>query len=228
MHFLKPLSTGIVPSKSLLPRASDPVKHLSQPKHKLSTLVFLLPSILVNFALSSVAYTLQSFSPTALCAALQQPRLPGCKHYVTINVLCVSLRISKAVLMSTLYISLCFAVIVALPAATPKEYKNTASYALGNFTNRTSSPVLNVVQMNCLIPCIVDGWPNGFAFIMSFMAPLWTICAYMQTCFGVVSDADYPQVRSTLLCISARKPRTLPSLSHGQSYVPRPLLPTRL
>lgn len=149
--------------------------------------------------------------------------------YVTINVLCVSFRILKAVLMSTLCMtSLCLAVIIALPAATPKEYKNTASYAFGNFTNRMSSPVLNIVQMNCLIPCTVDGWPNGFAFIMSFMAPLWTICTYMEICFGVVSDADYLQVRSTLLCISVRKPRTLPSLSHGQSYVLRPLLHTRL
>jgi hypothetical protein len=22
----------------------------------------------------------------------------------------------------------------------------------------------------------VNGWPNGFAFILSFLAPLWTIC----------------------------------------------------
>ena len=35
-------------------------------------------------------------------------------------------------------ISLCLAVIIGLPAATPKEYKNSASYALGNFTNRES------------------------------------------------------------------------------------------
>jgi hypothetical protein len=33
--------------------------------------------------------------------------------------------------------SLCLAVIIALPAATPKEFKNTASYALGDFTNCT-------------------------------------------------------------------------------------------
>ncbi|KIM51757.1 hypothetical protein SCLCIDRAFT_1219882 [Scleroderma citrinum Foug A] len=65
--------------------------------------------------------------------------------------------------LQTLYVTinvfLCLAVIIALPAATPKEYKNTASYAFGNFTN-------------------LDGWPNGFAFIMSFMAPLWTICSF--------------------------------------------------
>jgi len=87
--------------------------------------------------------------------------------------------------MLTLHmVSLCLAVIVALPVATPKEYKNTASYALGNRSFSLTS--VNVVQMNCLISCIVDGWPNGFAFIMSFMTPLWTICTYMRTCFGVV------------------------------------------
>jgi hypothetical protein len=31
--------------------------------------------------------------------------------------------------------SLCLAVIIGLPAATPKEHMNSASYALGNFTN---------------------------------------------------------------------------------------------
>jgi hypothetical protein len=31
---------------------------------------------------------------------------------------------------------LCFVIIVALPVATPKELKNSATYALGNFTNR--------------------------------------------------------------------------------------------
>ncbi|KAI0632871.1 APC amino acid permease [Trametes polyzona] len=58
-----------------------------------------------------------------------------------------------------LNILLCLAVIIALPAATPKEFRNTASYALGNFTN-------------------TSGWPNGFAFILSFLAPLWTICSF--------------------------------------------------
>jgi len=54
---------------------------------------------------------------------------------------------------------LCFAVIIGLPAATPKEEMNTASFALGNFSN-------------------VDGWPNGYAFILSLIAPLWTICSF--------------------------------------------------
>ncbi|KAH7909980.1 amino acid/polyamine transporter I [Hygrophoropsis aurantiaca] len=58
-----------------------------------------------------------------------------------------------------LNILLCLAVIIALPAATPAEFKNSASYALGDFTN-------------------LNGWPDGYAFILSFLAPLWTICSF--------------------------------------------------
>ncbi|GJE88959.1 amino acid transporter [Phanerochaete sordida] len=65
--------------------------------------------------------------------------------------------------LQTVYVGLnvllCLAVIIALPAATPKEFRNTASFALGDFTN-------------------LNGWPNGYAFIMSFIAPLWTICSF--------------------------------------------------
>jgi len=54
---------------------------------------------------------------------------------------------------------LCLAVIIALPAATPREFKNTAKFALWDFTN-------------------FNGYPNGYAFISSFLAPLWTICSF--------------------------------------------------
>ncbi|KAL0570057.1 hypothetical protein V5O48_011899 [Marasmius crinis-equi] len=54
---------------------------------------------------------------------------------------------------------LCLAIIIALPASTPSEFKNSASFALGAFVN-------------------IDGWPNGFAFIYSFLAPLWTIGSF--------------------------------------------------
>ncbi|KAH7884213.1 amino acid/polyamine transporter I [Phlebopus sp. FC_14] len=57
---------------------------------------------------------------------------------------------------------LCIVVIVALPAATPAAYRNTPSYVFGNFTNET-------------------GWPNVFAFILSLLAPLWTISGYDAT-----------------------------------------------
>ncbi|KAF9507561.1 hypothetical protein BS47DRAFT_1303851 [Hydnum rufescens UP504] len=58
-----------------------------------------------------------------------------------------------------LNIALCLAVIIAVPVATPKEFHNSASYALGNFTN-------------------LNGWPNGYAFILSFLSPVWTICSF--------------------------------------------------
>jgi len=58
-----------------------------------------------------------------------------------------------------LNVLLCLAVIIALPAATPSEYRNSASYAFGNFDN-------------------LNGWTNGYAFILSFLAPLWTICSF--------------------------------------------------
>lgn len=54
---------------------------------------------------------------------------------------------------------LCLVIIIALPAATPAEFKNSAKVALWDFYN-------------------VNGWPNGYAFILSFLAPLWTICSF--------------------------------------------------
>ncbi|KAF7430212.1 GABA-specific high-affinity permease [Pleurotus ostreatus] len=53
-------------------------------------------------------------------------------------------------------IALCLAIIIGLPAATPPEFRNTAKYAFGHSENMTS-------------------WPNGFAFILSFLAPLWVV-----------------------------------------------------
>ncbi|KAJ6484015.1 amino acid/polyamine transporter I [Mycena sanguinolenta] len=53
-------------------------------------------------------------------------------------------------------VALILVMIIALPAATAKDLKNTANYAFGNFENITP-------------------WPNGYAFILSFLAPLWSI-----------------------------------------------------
>ncbi|KAH8823842.1 APC amino acid permease [Flagelloscypha sp. PMI_526] len=58
-----------------------------------------------------------------------------------------------------LNICLCLAILIALPVLTPTEFKNTPSFALGEFIN-------------------VSGWPDGFAFILSLSAPLWTIGAF--------------------------------------------------
>jgi len=53
--------------------------------------------------------------------------------------------------------------IIALPVATPKEFMNSAKYAFGGFENFTT-------------------WPNGFAFFLSFLSPLWTIGAFDSPC----------------------------------------------
>ncbi|KAJ7848955.1 amino acid/polyamine transporter I [Mycena olivaceomarginata] len=49
--------------------------------------------------------------------------------------------------------------IIALPAATPSELRNSAKYAFGSFENLTL-------------------WPSGYAFILSFLAPLWSISGF--------------------------------------------------
>ncbi|KAF7372816.1 APC amino acid permease [Mycena sanguinolenta] len=58
--------------------------------------------------------------------------------------------------------ALILVVIISLPAATPKEFKNDTRYALGKFDN-------------------INGWPNGFAFCLSFLTPLWVIAAFDVT-----------------------------------------------
>ena len=62
--------------------------------------------------------------------------------YVVLNVLSVIFHfvavivpITKSLPSSFRSVRLCLAVIVALPAATPSELKNSASFALGGFTN---------------------------------------------------------------------------------------------
>ncbi|KAI6100282.1 amino acid/polyamine transporter I [Pisolithus sp. B1] len=59
----------------------------------------------------------------------------------------------------TINICLCFVVIIGLPIATPRQFINTPSFALGSFNN-------------------LSGWPDRFAFILSFLAPLWTLSAF--------------------------------------------------
>jgi len=61
-------------------------------------------------------------------------------------------------------------VIIALPIATPKELKNPASYVFGDFTN-------------------LSGWPNGLAFLLGLLPPLWTIAGY--DCVIHISEESY-------------------------------------
>ncbi|KAI6152263.1 amino acid/polyamine transporter I [Pisolithus tinctorius] len=60
---------------------------------------------------------------------------------------------------TTINVCLCLAVIIGLPIATPRQYMNTASFAFGSFNN-------------------LYGWPDGFAFILSLLTPLWTVSAF--------------------------------------------------
>ncbi|KAK7059076.1 hypothetical protein VNI00_001700 [Paramarasmius palmivorus] len=58
-----------------------------------------------------------------------------------------------------LNLALFLTVIVALPVTTPPDLVNTASYAFGHYEN-------------------VSGWNNGYAFILSFLAPAWTVAGF--------------------------------------------------
>ncbi|KAJ7254403.1 amino acid/polyamine transporter I [Mycena haematopus] len=61
-----------------------------------------------------------------------------------------------------LNIALFVVVIIALPVATPKEFQNSASFAFGHFEN-------------------TSGWSDGYAFILSFLAPAWTVGGFDAT-----------------------------------------------
>ena len=43
---------------------------------------------------------------------------------------------------------LCLAIIIGFPAATPTTFKNSASYAFGNFTNSTHTNQLKINDAN--------------------------------------------------------------------------------
>jgi hypothetical protein len=65
---------------------------------------------------------------------------------------------------------------------TPKELKNEASYAFGDFTNRTCVTLSSELPLSIVtdrVSLAVYDWPNGFAFILSFLAPIWTIGPYL-------------------------------------------------
>jgi len=113
---------------------------------------------------------------------------------------------------------LCVAVTIALPAATPAEYKNSASYALGGFTNRESRQDHTGHALKFTFP--VDGWPNGYAFVLSFLAPLWTICTMiLATKSHLFTLTRLDQVRLTPAFTLVKRHLTLRSPYPGQSLV---------
>ncbi|CAA7270612.1 unnamed protein product [Cyclocybe aegerita] len=56
----------------------------------------------------------------------------------------------------TLNILVFLVLLIAMPIVTPPEFKNSAAYVFGNFEN-------------------LMHWPSGFAFLLSFLAPAWTV-----------------------------------------------------
>lgn len=87
--------------------------------------------------------------------------------------------------------------IIGLPIAR-RHNLNPASYTFGGFDNLT-------------------GWNNGFAFILSFLAPVWTIC--MCQPYGGIRPIDslclHPQVASIQQFPFPRKRPMLPQPCHG-------------
>ncbi|KAI0028695.1 amino acid/polyamine transporter I [Vararia minispora EC-137] len=59
-------------------------------------------------------------------------------------------------------IGLVLVFLIGIPIATPAEFRNSASFAFGHFEN-------------------LYDWPNGFAFFLSFLAPLWSVGGFDST-----------------------------------------------
>ncbi|KAH9896732.1 APC amino acid permease [Cubamyces lactineus] len=98
--------------------------------------------------------TNQRFVPTTAQTFAVYTAILVCQAMMTSLATSVVARLQGVFVV--LNILLCLAVIIAVPAATPAKFKNTASYAFGGFAN-------------------FYGWPNGFAFVLSFLAPMWTV-----------------------------------------------------
>ena len=61
---------------------------------------------------------------------------------------CISRAIVYLSDANTYIQSLCLAIIIGFPAATPEAFKNSASYAFGNFTNSTHTNHLKINDSN--------------------------------------------------------------------------------
>lgn len=70
--------------------------------------------------------------------------------------------------------SLFLVVIIVLPASTPAELHNTPSFAFGQFQNRETT--LDIMTIHTYTLHFLEvGWPNGYSFILSFLAPAWSV-----------------------------------------------------
>ncbi|KAJ7849614.1 APC amino acid permease [Mycena leptocephala] len=70
----------------------------------------------------------------------------------------------------TLNLVLVLVIIIGMPIATPKEFRNSARSAFGDLEN-------------------FSDWPIGYGFILSFMAPLWTIGGF-DACVHISEEAS--------------------------------------
>ena len=75
---------------------------------------------------------------TAVSASLASRTIARFQEfYIALNALYVRYTtFSWVVAMFNLFARLCLGIIVALPSATPQEFKNSASYVFGTFSNR--------------------------------------------------------------------------------------------
>ena len=93
-------------------------------------------------------------------------------------------------------------------------------------TSRIGRPLLIYVLPNADLGTAVYDWPDGFAFILSFLAPLWTICTsfLINRCDCVDEYPIPPQACLTPVFTSLRKLRMQQSLCHGPSSGPLALV----
>ncbi|KAJ7490941.1 APC amino acid permease [Mycena latifolia] len=70
----------------------------------------------------------------------------------------------------TLNLVLVLVIVIGMPIATPKEFRNDARSAFGDLEN-------------------FSDWPQGYGFILSFMAPLWTIGGF-DSCVHISEEAS--------------------------------------
>jgi amino acid transporter len=77
-------------------------------------------------------------------------------------------------------------IIIGMPIATPKEFRNSARSAFGDLENCIFCPhyVANLIHSEP-----VSDWPIGYGFILSFMAPLWTIGGF-DACVHISEEAS--------------------------------------
>ncbi|KZV66718.1 amino acid transporter [Peniophora sp. CONT] len=145
---------------------------LSSPRYRnlLSWLVGYINTIAYFSGVTAIAYScaVEILAAASIGTDLAYVPTTGQTYGVFIAVLitqCMLLStkttfVAKLQLVSVVVnLGVCVAFFVGFPVSTPSELKNDASYAFGNFEN-------------------LYGWPDGFAFILSFLAPTWTISGF--------------------------------------------------